>query len=614
MTPKRPTTRLDFEIAIICALRIESEAVRQLFDRDWEDEDPPYDKAQGDPNAYSTGLVGRHNVVLAHMPNMGKATAATVASNCRTSFPNIKLALVVGVCGVVPTVPNTDKEIVLGDVILSNGVIQYDLGRQFPEHFARKGTLLDSLGRPNIEIRALLGKLESFQDRKKLGKKLASHLEELQKETEIEAEYPGIAHDKLFDPTYRHVKDGQTCEECRCSGELIPRHRLSQGTPQPALHFGLMASGDTVMKSGKDRDDIALREGIIGFEMESAGMWDTFPCIVIKGACDYADSHKTKKWQRYAAATAAACTKAFLEYWVPSVTTSAYRIMILMASNVFANMLAIGHVVHEYTLAFSLSEVTEVGQFVGRKDELAHIHSSLDKADGRRTAVIHGLGGIGKTQLAIAYLKAHHTNYSATIWLNASDVISLQQSFSRAAENILRQYPTLISIKTAMESRDPDSIIQAVKGWLDEPKNNCWLLVFDNYDNPKLEKEEKSDNDEETSNRWSEEQPVQEATMASKAYDIRTFFPNNYHGAIIITTRSSTVRIGQPIFLKKFTKVNDSLEVLRSNSQRDDIDNGKEGEAIVNIEANEKFKMMQPLNLHNGLKGYHLLWQPPELI
>lgn len=79
----------------------------------------------------------------------------------------------------------------------------------------------------------------------------------------------------------------------------------------PAVHFGLMASGDTVMKSGEDRDDIARQEDIVGFEMEGAEVWDTFPCVVIKGARDYADSHKTKAWQRYAAATAAAYMKAF---------------------------------------------------------------------------------------------------------------------------------------------------------------------------------------------------------------------------------------------------------------------------------------------------------------
>jgi nucleoside phosphorylase len=79
-----------------------------------------------------------------------------------------------------------------------------------------------------------------------------------------------------------------------------------------------MASGDAVMKSGEDRDRIAVAEGIIAFEMEGAGVWDSFPCSIIKGACDYADSHRSKVWQRYAAATAAACAKALLNFWVPS--------------------------------------------------------------------------------------------------------------------------------------------------------------------------------------------------------------------------------------------------------------------------------------------------------
>lgn len=70
------------------------------------------------------------------------------------------------------------------------------------------------------------------------------------------------------------------------------------------------------MKSGQDRDEIAAREGVIAFEMEGAGVWDNFPCVVIKGVCDYADSHKNKDWQKYAAATAAACMKAFLEQWI----------------------------------------------------------------------------------------------------------------------------------------------------------------------------------------------------------------------------------------------------------------------------------------------------------
>ena len=320
--PRRPATRADFEIAVICALPIEADAIDALFDHHWDDDGPHYDKAVGDPNAYSTGAVGRHNVVLAHMPGMGKASAAAVAANCRASFPNIKLALIVGVCGVVPFRPGSSEtaETVLGDVIVSDGVVQYDLGRRLPEEFAAKDTLLDALGRPNPEIRALLAKLRGLHGRKTLQGKMAGYMEVLRGEPELAAAYPGIAQDRLFDATYRHVSDGMSCEECGCDGKLVRRTRLEQGDGQPAVHFGLIASGDTVMKSGKDRDDIARKAGVIGFEMEGAGVWDSFPCVVIKGACDYADSHKAKAWQRYAAATAAACMKAFLGYWVPSTT------------------------------------------------------------------------------------------------------------------------------------------------------------------------------------------------------------------------------------------------------------------------------------------------------
>lgn len=307
--PRRPATRADFEIAIICALTIEADAVDALFDHRWDDDGfQPYEKAPSDPNAYSTGAIGRHNIVLVHMPGMGKVSAAVVAANCRASFPNIKLALIVGVCGVVPFRLDSSKttEIVLGDVIVSDGVIEYDLGRRLPEQFVMKDTLLDVQGRPNTEIRSLLAKLKGFRGRRMLRSKMAGYMDVLQGEPELAAVYPGATQDRLYEATYRHVSDGMSCEECACDGKLVSRVRLEQSDGQPMVHFGLIASGDTVMKSGEDRDAIVRQTGVIGFEMESAGVWDVLPCVVIKGACDYADSHKTKTWQRYAAATAAA--------------------------------------------------------------------------------------------------------------------------------------------------------------------------------------------------------------------------------------------------------------------------------------------------------------------
>lgn len=316
-----PASPHGFEIAIICALPLEADAVDSLFDYRWDDDDNeggfPFEKAPGDSNAYTVGAIKRHYVVLAFMPGMGKASAATVAMGCRATFPNIKLGLVVGICGIVPF-PSKDKEVILGDVIISEAVIQYDLGRQFPEHFVRKDTLTESLSRPNLEIRGLLAKLKSVRSRRMLQGKVAEYLSVIQEDTELEAQYPGPSHDVLFEASYRHLSDGMSCQECGCRGTLIPRQRLEQAVPPvPAVHFGLLASGDTLMKSGGQRDAIAEREGILGFEMEAAGVWDIFPCLVIKAGCDYADSHKTKIWQRYAAASAAACMKAVLSQWAP---------------------------------------------------------------------------------------------------------------------------------------------------------------------------------------------------------------------------------------------------------------------------------------------------------
>jgi nucleoside phosphorylase len=70
------------------------------------------------------------------------------------------------------------------------------------------------------------------------------------------------------------------------------------------------------MKSSTHRDQISKDDSVTAFEMEGAGVWDELPTVVIKAACDYADSHKSKDWQEYAAATAAACMKAFLKEWV----------------------------------------------------------------------------------------------------------------------------------------------------------------------------------------------------------------------------------------------------------------------------------------------------------
>lgn len=342
-----PRHRGDFKVAIICALPLESDAVQDMLDKRWDE--VKYEKMPGDPNHYTTGVIGRHNVVVVHMPGMGKSNGASVAANCRASFINLGLVLVVGICGGVPFAKN-GAEIVLGDVIISDGLIQYDFGRQFPDRFVRKH---DTMARLSSDVLSFLAKMKGRWNMKNLRQRTAMHLEYLRNESELAgiADYPGARRDKLYEPTYRHKhQSASTCEVCNacqtkndrvcedaltldCSSlqcddrHLVTRNRLvaqadeqnqkATGNTEPLIHFGLYASGDKVMKSGEEREIIAMEEGVIAFEMEGAGVWEAFPgrCLVVKGVCDYADSHKNKRWQTYAAASAAACTKALLESW-----------------------------------------------------------------------------------------------------------------------------------------------------------------------------------------------------------------------------------------------------------------------------------------------------------
>lgn len=309
--PRRLATQNDLEIAVICALKTEADAVLALFDCRW---DEPGWLFRGDTNAYTFGAIGRHNVVLIHMPHIGKVKAATAAAHCQRTFPNIGLALIVGVCGAVPFT-STGEEILLGDVIISERVVQYDFGRQYTEGFVLKDTPKDALAAPNNEISGLLSKLKTYDHRKELQEQIALYIRTVQDHPGLGSEYPGVEYDKRFPASYRHATDDISCEDCCDLGKLMPPSRLSQ---EPAVHIGMVASSDKVMRSANHRDAIARSSDVIGFEMEGAGVWGIFPCVVIKGVCDYADSHKAKGWQQYAAVTAAACMKAFLDHWRPS--------------------------------------------------------------------------------------------------------------------------------------------------------------------------------------------------------------------------------------------------------------------------------------------------------
>lgn len=120
--------------------------------------------------------------------------------------------------------------------------------------------------------------------------------------------HPGLDKDRLFAADYAHMTDA-TCENCDPS-RLVPRN-LRDNT-DPRIHYGTISSADYVLKDAVTRDQLARDYGVIAVEMEAAGLMNDFPCVIIKGVCDYADSHKNDEWQPYAAAVAAAYAKELL--------------------------------------------------------------------------------------------------------------------------------------------------------------------------------------------------------------------------------------------------------------------------------------------------------------
>jgi nucleoside phosphorylase len=298
----------DYTVGWICALPTEMAAAQAMLD----ERHNPLQQDRSDHNTYVLGRIGVHNVVLACLPSgvIGTISAARVAMQMLSSFKWLKFGLMVGIGG---GVPSEENDIRLGDIVVSKptetfgGVIQYDFGKTVQEgRFTRTGSL-------NKPPDVLLTALAALQAKHLMeGHELSNYL--LQMVTRYpnmgdQFAYPGTQYDWLYEAEYDHPRGNITCSQC-------DRDRLVDREPRPSaeqtIHYGLIASGDQVMRHGATRDRLRKELDVLCFEMEAAGLMDSFPCLVIRGICDYADSHKNKGWQSYAAATAAAYAKELL--------------------------------------------------------------------------------------------------------------------------------------------------------------------------------------------------------------------------------------------------------------------------------------------------------------
>jgi nucleoside phosphorylase len=319
----RQLRREAYTVGWICALPVELAAAKAVLDE--RHEYASHDVGDNDENVYCMGSVAGHNVVIVCLPagRIGNNPATAVATQMQAAFKGIRFGLMVGIGG---GVPSAEADIRLGDVVVSQpqqrfgGVVQYDFGKRTPNGFERTGFLHSP---PQI----LLSAVTTVQANGILGEStLSDHVSKLERIPAFQRRKAGP--DVLFDAANDH-EHGYTCDQ-RSSDRQKPRSQRESGVE---VHYGTIASGNQVIKDAKERDKVSAElGGVLCFEMEAAGLMNSFPCLVIRGICDYADSHKNKRWQPYAAGVAAAYAKELLSVIPPSMVEAEKSIVDLLSS------------------------------------------------------------------------------------------------------------------------------------------------------------------------------------------------------------------------------------------------------------------------------------------
>ncbi|KAI0517880.1 nucleoside phosphorylase domain-containing protein [Xylaria bambusicola] len=327
-----PRTRNDYTVGWICALPKEQTAAIAMLDQRHSD----LPRLPNDHNTYALGSINNHNIVITCLPTgkIGTVSAATVATQMVNAFPSIKFGLMVGIGGGIRL------QVRLGDIVVGTpigpypGVVQWDMGKEGENNFTRTGSL-------NNPPSLLLGAVSRLRTEHELGdSKMSAYV------NEMVSNYPLLAskylrseslEDVRFKAKYIHRSNNiehptpsdtdaysaeeeeeeegeETCQYCDKTQVVERKPRDMR------VHYGLIASGNSVVKSATFRDKLQKDLGgdVLCVEMEAAGLMDNFPCLVIRGICDYADSHKNKAWQEHAAALAAAYAKELLGQIQPS--------------------------------------------------------------------------------------------------------------------------------------------------------------------------------------------------------------------------------------------------------------------------------------------------------
>ncbi|KAF3113826.1 hypothetical protein TWF706_009196 [Orbilia oligospora] len=309
-----------YTVGWICAIETEYIAAQCFLD---EKHGKPESLHANDSNHYTLGKIAGHDVVIAVLPDgeYGISSATAVVKDMLHSFPNVRIGLMVGVGG---GAPSSKHDIRLGDIVVSaprggnSGVFQYDFGKTIQDQsFQTTGVLNQP---PAILRTALAGLGARYRSEGHELEATINNILSKKKRLRRGFQRPDPSTDRLYKSEIVHSRMNEDCITL-CGDDpskLVSRTERTEDDDNPAVHRGLIASANQLMKDAVIRDRLADEKDVLCFEMEAAGLMNQFPCLVIRGICDYSDSHKNKKWQGYAAMAAAAYAKDLLCEIVPA--------------------------------------------------------------------------------------------------------------------------------------------------------------------------------------------------------------------------------------------------------------------------------------------------------
>uniref|UniRef100_L2FX48 Kinesin light n=1 Tax=Colletotrichum fructicola (strain Nara gc5) TaxID=1213859 RepID=L2FX48_COLFN len=401
----------------------------------------------------------------------------------------MRIGLMVGIGG---GAPSQKHDIRLGDVVVSTpnsgrgGVFQYDFGKTIQNcKFQDTGFLNQPPLLVLSAVTTLKGKYEMKGHR--LIDEVDKNIEKIKKKSAYRQ--PAQASDRLYKSNIVH---SSSCCDDVCgnnTASLIARPERGEEDDNPAIHYGLIASGNQLIKDAHIRDILIKEKDVLCFEMEAAGLMNHFPCLVIRGICDYSDSHKNKEWQGFAAMMAAAYAKDLL-YQIAPDTVEAEK------------------PISNSKRAHFVVPFRRDSDFVNRPDIWSWIETRY--AGSEMCFALVGLGGFGKSQVAIQFAHQVHDTFPETsiFWINASTRATFQDSYRSIAEAL--ELPN---------RHDPGvNVLALVRDWLQREDVGRWLMVVNNADDVEMLTKINDQKDE--------------------SIPIASYLPMTGNGKILVTSRS----------------------------------------------------------------------------